>query len=1054
MSQFFIHRPVLSIVISLVIIIAGGLAIGALPVAQYPQIAPPTVVVEATYPGANAQAVEESVAIPIEQEVNGAENMIYMSSKSMSDGRYQLTCTFEVGVDLDIAAVQVQNRVSKAQARLPVEVNNFGVSVKKQSPDMLMVISIYSPDDSYDALYLSNYTSINVLDPLTRVRGVGSTMLVGQRDYSMRIWLRPDKLAKLGLTASDIANSIREQNVQAPAGQIGAPPAAPGTEFQFTVNIQGRLSDPEEYANVIVRTLSDGSILRLRDVARSELGAQDYNTIGRLNGKNATVIMVYQLPTANAMDVAEGIHDTLDQLSQNFPPGIAYAVNIDMTDFIDASIQEVMTTLFQALALVLLVVFVFLGSFRTTLIPMLAVPVSLIGAFAFFVPLGFSINTLSLFGIVLAIGIVVDDAIVVVEAVEGHMASGLDPMKATERAMSEVTGPVIATTLVLISVFVPVAFMGGIVGQLYRQFALTISVSVAISSVVALTLTPALCGLLLKPDDRVRGPIGKLIDAFNRVFDKVSRGYMKIVNRFIQRAAIAILIVIAVIAGAWGMLQVLPTGFVPMEDMGYFFAQIVLPDGASLQRTDAVARRAEKVLGALPGVASVVTLGGFSFIDGAINSNNTSFVVVLDNWSERGSPETKVDAILGQAVTELNKFPEALGLAFTSPPIPGLGNAGGFEFVLQDRAGGTIDALDQQARQVSFAAAERGELTGIYNTFRASIPQLFIDLDRDKTKTLGIPVNMVFESLQTYLGGLLVNDFNLFGRAYKVKLQAEPQFRLKPENIGSIYVRSADGAMVPLATLTEIRDSTGPDTVLRYNLYRAAKINGNAAPGYSSGQAIQAMEQVARANSAMGFGFEWTGTAFQEIKAGGEQGIILILAFVFVFLVLAAKYESWAIPFGVILGIPVGVLGAFLAVWGAGLINDVYVQIGLIVLIGLVAKNAILIVEFAKLQRDQGAAPEEAASEAARLRFRPILMTAISFIFGVMPLVLASGAGAASRQSLGWAVLGGMTLATIVGVFLVPSLYVLIERVVIRVSGNREVTVPLPADSELPGGEG
>ena len=579
MSKVFIHRPVLSIVISLVIIIAGALAIGALPIAQYPQISPPTVVVEATYPGANSKSVEESVAIPIEQQVNGTENMLYMSSKSMSDGRYMLTCTFEVGTDLDIATVQVQNRVSQAQSRLPAEVVSFGITTKKQSPDMLMVISIYSPDDSYDALYLSNYTSINVLDTLTRVPGVGSTMLVGQRDYSMRLWLRPDKLAKLGLTASDIAGAIREQNVQAPAGQIGAPPAVPGAEFQFNVNVQGRLSDPREYENVIVRTLDDGSILRLRDVANTELGARDYNTIGRLNGKDATIIIVYQLPTANAMDVAEGINNTLEELSQNFPPGIEYAVNMDMTRFIDASIQEVIVTLFQALALVLLVVFIFLGNFRTTLIPMLAVPVSLIGTFAFFVPLGFSINTLSLFGIVLAIGIVVDDAIVVVEAVESHMAAGMKPMEATEKAMTEVTGPVIATTLVLISVFVPVAFMGGIVGQLYRQFALTISVSVAISSVVALTLTPALCGLLLKPGQKIGGPLGAFIDAFNCAFKKITVGYMKIVILFIRRNAIAILILVMVFSGCWLMLNVLPTGFVPTEDMGYFMGQIVLRTG-------------------------------------------------------------------------------------------------------------------------------------------------------------------------------------------------------------------------------------------------------------------------------------------------------------------------------------------------------------------------------------------------------------------------------------------------------------------------------------------
>jgi len=1048
-ASFFIHRPVFAIVISLVIIIVGALAIVSLPIAQYPQISPPTVSVKATYVGASAQVVEESVAIPIEQQVNGVENMSFMSSRCMNDGSYTLTCTFEVGTDLDIAAVQVQNRVSKAQARLPVEVNNFGVSVDKESPDLLMVLSIYSPDESYDAIYLSNYTSINLLDPLSRVNGVGGTQVIGQRDYSMRIWLRPDKLAKLGLTASDVAGVIREQNVQAPAGQIGAPPAPPGTEFQYTVNVKGRLAEVADYDQAIVRTQPDGSALRIRDIARTELGAQDYTTIGRLNGKAATVILVKQLPTANALDVAQGIRNSLEEMSENFPPGIDYAINMDMTLFINESIKEVLVTLFEALALVLLVVFVFLGSFRTTLIPMLAVPVSLIGAFAFFVPLGFSINTLSLFGIVLAIGIVVDDAIVVVEAVENHIDSGLTPVAATEKAMEEVAGPVIATTLVLVAVFVPVAFMGGLVGQLYRQFALTISVAVIISSIAALTLTPALCAMLLKKDRSIRGPIGWFIRWFNRVFSKVAAGYMVLVRWAVKHAMVPLLVLVLAFVGIWVLLGILPTAFVPSEDLGYFFAQVNLPDGASLQRTDVVLDNAEQLLEGLEGVKDVVTLGGYGLIDAAINSNQGTFVVVLHPWGERTSEETQLATIMSKARIGLNQWPEALGLVFNSPPIPGLGSTGGFEFMLQDRAGRTVEELAEASTDFTFAANERAELEGMYNTFRANIPQLFVKLDRDKTKTLGIPVNTVFEGLQTFLGGLLVNDFNIFGRVYKVKMQAEPRFRLTPESIGSIYVRSAAGAMVPLSTLTSVEETFGPGLLTRHNLFRSAKITGSAAAGFSSGQGIQAMEETVAETLPSGFGYEWTGTAYEEKKAGGQQGIILFLAFVFVFLVLAAQYESWAIPFGVVLGIPLGVLGALLAVLTRGLMNDVYVQVGLVVLIGLAAKNAILIVEFSKMRRDQGRSPEEAALEASELRFRPILMTAISFIFGVLPLVVSTGAGAASRHSLGTAMLGGMVMATALGVFLIPVLYVVIERLLIRFRGEPVLDVPEPRQEAL-----
>lgn len=1046
MAKFFIHRPVFAIVLSLVILIAGGMSILTLPVAQYPQITPPTVQVETIYVGANAQVVEESVATPIEQEINGAESMLYMSSKSTNDGRYVLTCTFRVGTDLNLAAVDIQNRVKKAEGKLPSDVLAYGVQVKKQSPDMIGVLTLYSPDGRYDELFLSNYATINVVDRLSRVPGVGSTMIIGQRDYAMRIWLRPDKLAKLGLTASDIAGTIRDQNVQAPAGQIGQPPAPTGVNFQYNVDVKGRLTEKAEYDNMIVRALPDGSVLRISDVARTEVAAKDYRSFGRLNGAPATVIIVYQSPGANALDVASGLRAAMEDVKANFPPGLDYGFTYNSTRFISASISEVLKTLAEAMVLVILVVFIFLGNIRATFIPMLAVPVSLVGTFAFFIPLGFTINTLTLFGLVLAIGIVVDDAIVVVEAVEHHIEHGLTPLQATEKAMEEVSGPVIGIALVLTAVFVPVAFMGGLTGELYRQFAITLSVSVLLSALVALTLTPALCRMMLKPRRTIRGPVGAFLNGFNRLFDRTTSGYTALVRTLIRRAAFSMLLLAVFMGGAWGLLKILPTGFVPAEDMGVVMASISLPDGASAERTDVILRRGEAFLRQLPGVEDVITMGGMNLMTSAYSSNNGSYIITLKDWAERGGEDLSVAAITARLQRELFSYPEALGIAFVPPPIPGLGTAGGFQFELQDRKGGTPQELEAALRKLAAAASQSPAVTGLYSGYKTSVPMVRLDLDRDKVKLLGVPVKSVFDNLQMYLGGLQVNDFNRFGRTYKVMIQAEPDFRLEPENIGGIYVRAADESMIPLGTLATIGRSSGPDIIQRYNLFRTAELTGSAAPGFSSGDALAAMEDLAQRELPEGFGFEWTGLAYQEKAASGSQAQIFILALIFVFLVLAALYESWAIPFGVILGLPLGVFGAFLGTWARGLVNDVYVQIGLIMLLGLAAKNAILIVEFAKLKREQDNMPiVEAALEGARLRFRPILMTSFAFILGVVPLMIAGGAGSAARHSLGTAVFSGMTAATVLGVLLIPVLYVVIERLVARMTGASQTQPVAPA---------
>jgi len=1027
MVKFFIHRPIFAMVISLVITIAGAVAIFSLPISQYPQISPPTITVETFYTGASAKVVEENVAVPIEQEVNGAENMIYMSSTSTSDGRYYLTCTFKVGSNTDIAQVDVQNRVSRAAKSLPPEVINYGITTKKASPDMLMVVSLYSPDDAYDDLFLSNYARLNLYDPIARIYGVGNISILGEREYAMRLWVRPDKLAKLGLTASDLAQAVQDQNVQAPAGQVGQPPAKAGVSFQYSVNVKGRLSEKQEFDNIIIRTLPDGSVLRLKDVARTEMGAKMYTSYSRRAGKPSTSLVVYQLPGANALEVANKIKAFMEEAAKNFPSGLRYEVSYDNTLFVRAALTEVVKTFFEALVLVILVVFIFLGNFRATLIPSLAVPVSLVGTFGAFVVLGFSINTLTMFGLVLAIGTVVDDAIVVVEAVETRLAKGLSPLEATEQAMDEVTGPVIGTTLVLLSVFVPVAFLGGITGQLYRQFALTLSFSVALSSIVALTLAPALCVKILRPRQEMRGPLGAFFRWFDRVFDRTTEGYLKGVRTFIRRLALALALLLAVYVGAGGLMKVLPGGFVPDEDQGVVFVTFTLPPGASLERTDSVVTRAEKFVGSIKGIKTILAWGGFNLMTNTYTSDAGSMVLTLAPWEDRTSRETQIAAIMEHLRREFVTYPEARAFVFTLPPIPGMGNVSGFQYELQDRAAKTPEELFQEAQKLVAAATREPAIAALFNTFQVNVPQVNLDIDRDKVKTLGIPLKSVFDSLQLYLGGIMINEFNKFGRVYKVMAQAEPEFRRTPESIRNIYVRSRDDKMVPLSTLVKVGSGTAPTNIKRYNMFRTAELAGQSAPGYSTGESIAAMERLSEKLPA-GFGYEWTGLAFQEKLASGQMGYIFGFALLFVFLVLAALYESWAIPFGVLLGLPISVFGALLGVWLRGLANDVYVQIGIVMLMGLSAKAAILIVEFAKNKREaEGYSAFDAAMEGARLRFRAILMTTLSFVLGVLPLLVASGAGAASRWSLGTAVFAGMTTATVLSVFFIPVLYFAIE---------------------------
>ncbi|MCA9792760.1 MAG: multidrug efflux RND transporter permease subunit, partial [Candidatus Eremiobacteraeota bacterium] len=992
-AKTFIHRPVLSIVIAILITMVGALALPNMAVQRFPDLVPPTVLVSANYPGASAVTVEQTVASQIEQEVNGAEHMIYMSSKSSSDGSYQLTCSFEVGTDVDLAAVDVQNRVNRATSTLPEEVTRNGITVAKQSTQFLMVATLYSPKGTYDKLFLSNYASINLLDPLSRVPGVGGVEVrFGGADYAMRMWVKPDVLARLGVTTGDITGALREQNVQASAGSIGQPPQPSGLAFQYPVTVEGQLNTVDQFNNVVVKVDDDGNIVRIRDVARTELGSETYDSFGRRNGQEAIPMIVFQRPGANALEVATKARAELERLKKNFPEDVEVDVTYDATHVVEASIHEVLKTLTEAFLLVVVVVFTFLGNFRATLIPLLAVPVSLIGTFAILFAFGFSINTLTLLAMVLAIGIVVDDAIVVVEAVEHHIEEGMTPLAATEQAMSEVAGPVVAIALVLCSVFVPVAFLGGLAGQLYRQFAITMSAAVLLSALVALTLTPALCQMILRPRQKMWGPFGWYIALFEGFFNRVVSGYRYVVAVAVRRLVLVTGLMAVVFFSVWGLNKTLPTGLVPAEDNGYLLISIALPPGSALERTDAIASRVEKIVMDTPGVRSMVMMGGTNLLTGSRGPNYASSFIIFEPWDERSEKES-AEAIQGHLMAEFSKIQEANVMAINPPPIPGLGRSGGFVFELQDRSGGTPDELEAATQSFLGAARQDPRLVGLFTPFSTAVPEIALDVDRAKVKVLGVKLDEVFSTLQVNLGGAFVNLFNKFGRTWRVYVQSEAEYRRNPDDIGNLYVRGRDDQMIPLSTLTHARMTTAPDLLQRYNLYRTAEIYGSARPGLSSAEGLAAMEELAQKHLPAGYGFEWTGTAYQEKISSGQQTQILLLALVFVFLFLAALYESWAVPLSILIGLPLGILGAYLGLLAAGYTNNVYAQIGIITLMGLAAKNAILIVEFAKNQYEQGGKSlAEAALEGARLRFRPILMTSFAFILGVMPLALANGA--------------------------------------------------------------
>ena len=1056
--NFFIKRPIFASVIAIVITLAGAICVPLLPVAQFPPITPPTVQVSANYIGASAEVVEETVTTPIEQEVNGVDGMIYMSSTSGSDGSMVLTVTFDIGYDLDIAALDVQNRVQIAESKLPAEVLRTGVKTRKRSPNLTLVVNLLSPKGTYDQLFLSNYADIHIKDALKRVPGVGDVTIFGARDYSMRIWLDPDKLAGLGLAATDVAQAIRRQNIQVPAGQIGEPPAPSGQEFQYPIITLGRLADVAQFEDIIIRTRPDGSILRVKDVARVELGAQSYTTFGRLNSIDTIPVGIFQLPGANSVEIADRVRAEMDRLSRNFPKDVEYKIIYDTTRFVKESIKEVVITLLFTMVLVFLVVFIFLQDWRVTMIPGVTIPVSLIGTFILLRVLGFSINTLTLFGLVLAVGLVVDDAIVVVENISRYIEEkGMGAREAAFAAMGEIIGPIIATTLVLFAVFVPVAFIPGTSGQLYRQFALTIAAAVGISTINALTLSPALSAILLRPDTKQRGWFFRL---YNRGYDWFARFYHSLTRILIRGRVWVIGLFLLFVAFTYVMFQVVPTSFLPQEDRGYFIVTQVGPEGSSLERTGQVLDRVSQIVRQTPGVADVMAVAGYNLLTGTSAPNWAVAWVVLKPWSERRTAETRVDNIIGKVQGELAGIQEAFVAAFIPPAIPGLGSLGGFEFQLEDQGGKGLEALAEVTQELVAKGNQQPELLGLFSSFRIDMPQLYVDLDRTKTRNLGLTLTDVFDTLQTYLGSLYVNDFNKFGRVYRVYLQAEQSQRATPEDINLLYVRKPTGEMVPLSTLVTMRREVGPQAITHFNLFRSAQINGMATLGYSSREAIDAMKRLAAAVLPEGLGYAWSGTAYQELKTGGQTAIILALSLVFVFLFLAAQYESWVLPLMIMLAVPLAMLGALNALWLRGIANDVYCQIGLVMLVGLASKNSILIVEFARRRREAGLSITEAAMDAARVRLRPVLMTAFTFILGVMPMVIATGAGAASRNSLGTTVFGGMLVATMLSLGLVPVLFVVLEGLRERVLRYRGKSLPAAAgedqgdsDQQPPSGE-
>ncbi len=1040
-SRFFVDRPVFAGVLSVLIVVAGLIGMRALPISEYPEVVPPSIVVRATYPGANPKVIAETVATPLEEQINGVEDMLYMSSQATSDGVMTLTVTFKLGTDPDKAQQLVQNRVSQAEPRLPAEVRSLGVSTVKSSPDLMMVVHLVSPGNQYDLTYLRNYAVLNIKDRLARIEGVGQVQIFGAGDYSMRVWIDPQKAAEHNLAASDISNAIREQNVQAAAGTIGASPSLNGVDLQLNVNAQGRLSTPEEFGNIIVKSGTNGEITRLRDVAGVELGAADYALRSLLDGESAVAIPVFQAPGSNAITISDQVSATMQDLQKAMPNGVKYEIVYDTTQFVRASIDKVIDTLLEAIALVVIVVILFLQTWRASIIPLIAVPVSIIGTFAVMYVFGFSINALSLFGLVLAIGIVVDDAIVVVENVERNIENGLSPRDATYRAMKEVSGPIIAIALVLVAVFVPLAFISGLSGQFYRQFALTIAISTVISAINSLTLSPALAALLLKdhhaPKDWLTRGMDKVLGGFfrgfNRAFGAASNGYGRSVGGLLNRKSIVMLVYVVLAGATYGMFNAVPGGFVPAQDKQYLIGFAQLPDAASLDRTEDVIKRMSDIAMQQPGVEHAIAFPGLS-INGFTNSSNAGVVfVALSPFEERTTPELSGGAIAMALNQKFGAVQDAFIAMFPPPPVNGLGTTGGFKLQIEDRAGFGYQQLDEVTKAFLAKAYQTPELAGLFSSFQINVPQLYADLDRAKAEQLGVSVTDVFETLQIYLGSLYVNDFNAFGRTYSVRVQADAKFRSQAEDIGQLKVRSSNGQMIPLSALLKVDATTGPERTTRYNGFLSADINGGPAPGFSSGEAQAAIERIANETLPSGIAYEWTDLTYQQILAGSSGFLVFPLALLLVYLVLAAQYESLTLPLAIIMIVPMGVLAAMTGVWLTGGDNNIFTQIGLIVLVGLSAKNAILIVEFARELEFEGRSPVAAAIEASRLRLRPILMTSLAFIMGVVPLVISTGAGAEMRSAMGVAVFSGMIGVTIFGIFMTPVFYVLVR----KLSGNR-----------------
>jgi len=1053
-SHFFIDRPIFAMVTSIVIVIAGMLAYRTLPTAQYPEIAPPTIQVTASYPGADPKVVAETVATPIEEQVNGVENMLYMSSQSTADGSMALTVTFKLGTNLDIAQVLVQNRVAIANPQLPQTVRQLGVTVQKQSPDLMMVVHLLSPDGTYDQAYISNYAYLQIRNVLSRVEGVGNVSIFGAREYSMRAWLNPNKMYARGLTTDDVVSAIQAQNIQVAAGRLGAEPVPPGTDLQLSINTQGRLITPEQFGQIIVKRGDNSEIVYLSDVARVELGAKDYNVSSYLDGKPAVALAIFQLPDSNAIETAHEVRQAMQELSKSFPKGLESTIVYDPTQVIEQSIEAVIHTLFEAVLLVLIVVLIFLQSWRATIIPLLAVPVSLIGTFAVMTVFGFSLNNLSLFGLVLAIGIVVDDAIVVVEAVEHNLEQGMQPKDAARKAMEQVGGAVIAIAIVLSVVFIPTAFVSGITGQFYRQFALTIAVSTLISAFNSLTLSPALAGLLLKPRHAKKDILTRTLDLlfgwffrlFNRMFDVTVKGYAWMVHRLLRMVVVVLLAYVGLLLLTAFGFQKAPSGFIPAQDSGYLISFAQLPDGASLQRSEEVRKQMSEIARNIPGIAHSAEFAGFSGLDSTIRNNTVTAFLILAPFRERvKNPNLTATKIMAVARQKFAMIQDGLVLVFPPPSVRGIGNAGGFKMQIQDRRGAGLEALQAATdRMIAKASAGHG-LVGLFTSFRSQVPQIYLDIDRRKVEALDVPINSVFNSLQAYLGSTYVNDFNFLNRTNQVNIQGEPEFRIWPSSIGELYTRNNKNEMVPLGTLMEPREVAGPDKVMHYNLYPSAEINGSTLPGVSSGQAVDVMQQVAKENLPSQFGYEWTELTLQQILAGNTAIYIFPLCALFVFLVLAAQYESWSLPMAIILIVPLCLSAAISGVLIRGMDNNIFTQIGFIVLIGLACKNAILIVEFAKQQMDAGHDRIDAAVEASRLRLRPILMTSFAFTMGVFPLVIAVGAGSEMRQALGTAVFSGMIGVTLFGIFLTPVFFSVIMKLFgDKKSGESSQAKPMP----------